>query len=331
MARREEALAMSRDKLLVVDNVKKYFIQGGIGAKRVIRAVDGVSLELDRGETIGLVGESGSGKSTLGRLVLRVYRPTSGRIIFDGVDITKLSESKLRPMRRRMQLVPQDPYASFNPLHTIGEQLLEPIIVHRIEGRREAREKVLAALEEVGLVPAEEFYTRYPYQLSGGQLQRAAIARAILLGPELLVADEPTSSLDVSIRASILDLLRSIQIKRKMTTIFITHDLATAKLVSNKIAVMYLGKIVEIGPSSEVLSKPYHPYTAALLTAIPRLSRRKTISVELRGEIPDPSQIPTGCRLHPRCPFARDKCRREEPELVDVEKNHRVSCFFPIS
>ncbi len=314
-------------------NLKKYFESRTARGKRIVRAVDGVSFTLRRGETLGLVGESGSGKSTLGRLVLRIYRPTAGRIYFEGIDITTLPEKKLRPLRRKMQLVPQDPYASFNPLQTIGEALSEPLLIHGVARNPvEARERVLEMLERVGLVPPEEFYERKPYLLSGGQLQRAAIARAMLLEPVLVVADEPTSSLDVSIRASILELLREFKEKLNQSMIFITHDLATAKLVADTIAVMYLGKIVEYGPVEKVLSEPAHPYTAALLTAIPKIrrGRPKWKPVELRGEIPDPSTPPKGCRLHPRCPFARENCSREEPGLVEVGKNHYVACHYPL-
>ncbi|MET1101152.1 MAG: ABC transporter ATP-binding protein [Pyrodictiaceae archaeon] len=324
---------MKGDILLVVENVRKYFERGSLGAKRVIRAVDGVSFRLRRGETLGLVGESGSGKSTLGRLVLRLYKPTSGRIIFEGIDITDLPESKLRPLRRKMQLVPQDPYASFNPLQTIGETLIEPLLVHGVASSREqARDMALKMLEKVGLVPPEEFFDRRPYLLSGGQLQRVAIARAMLLEPVLVVADEPTSSLDVSIRASILELLQEFKRRLNQSMIFITHDLATARLVSDTIAVMYLGKIVEYGPAKRVLENPLHPYTAALLTAIPRMRPAKQARrVVLAGEIPDPSSPPPGCRLHPRCPYATDVCRRREPELVEAEPGHWVACHHILS
>lgn len=315
-------------------NLKKYFESRTTRGKRIVRAVDGVNITVRRGETLGIVGESGSGKSTLGRLVLRLYRPTSGKVFFEEIDITDLPEKKLRPLRRKMQLIPQDPYASFNPLQNIGDALAEPLLVHGIATDKEdAKERVMRMLERVGLVPAEEFYERKPYLLSGGQLQRAAIARAMLLEPILVVADEPTSSLDVSIRASILDLLREFKARLNQSMIFITHDLATAKLVSDTIAVMYLGKIVEYGPASRVLKNPYHPYTAALLTAIPKI-RGKTVvkrMVELRGEIPDPSEPPTGCRLHPRCPFADEKCSKREPPLVEVEKGHYVACHYPLT
>ncbi|BEP17421.1 ABC transporter ATP-binding protein [Pyrofollis japonicus] len=323
---------MPRRELVVGEKLKKYFVHGGVFGKKIVRAVDGVDITVYRGETLALVGESGCGKSTLGRLLLRLYEPTSGKIVFDGVDITHMPEKRLRPLRKRMQLIPQDPYASFNPLKRIGEQLEEPLLVHKIAPPSEARRRVLEGLEEVGLVPAEDFYRRYPYQLSGGQLQRAAIVRAMLLEPDFIVADEPTSSLDVSVRAGILRLLKDFKDKLGGSMLFITHDLATAKLIADRIAVMYLGKIVELGPADKVLTKPLHPYTAALLTAIPRISRRKPpIQVELKGDVPDPSRIPKGCRLHPRCPFASEECKQREPELSEKAPGHYVACHHPLS
>ncbi len=321
------------EELLVLDNVKKYFVTGSFGSRRVVKAVDGVSLNVRRGETLGLVGESGSGKSTLGRVALRIYKPTEGKVIFSGVDITDLPERKLRPLRRKMQLIPQDPYASFNPVQTIGSAVAEPLIVHKIvSSEREARDKVLAILEQVGLIPPEDFYDRRPYNLSGGQLQRAAIARAMILEPVFVVADEPTSSLDVSIRANILNLLKEFKEKLGQGLIFITHDLTLASLVADTLAVMYLGKIVEYGPAEKVIKKPMHPYTAALINAVPKIRASLTNlpKVELKGEIPDPSKPPKACRLHPRCPFAKEICRREEPKLIEVEKNHFVACHNPI-
>ena len=322
---------MAREPLVAGYELRMYFVGGGLSRRRVVRAVDGVTVEIRRGETLGLVGESGSGKSTLGRLLLRVYKPTAGRVFFNGIDITDLPERKLRPLRRQMQLVPQDPYASFNPLQRIGDAIAEPLIVHGLADESEAREAAFKMLERVGLVPPEDYYYRYPSQLSGGQLQRAAIARAMILEPSFVVADEPTSSLDVSIRASILELLKEFKERLRQAMLFITHDLAVAKLISDTIAVMYLGKIVEVGPADKVLRNPLHPYTLALLTAIPRLrpSRLKR-RLALSGEIPDPSNPPPGCRLHPRCPLASPICSKEEPKLVEVENNHWVACFNPL-
>ena len=314
--------------ILKLINVRKYFEVGALGSKRIVKAVDGVSLQISRGETLGLVGESGCGKSTLGRVILRVYKPTSGKVIFDGMDITDLPEGRLRRLRRRMQLIPQDPYASFNPLKTVGYALTEPLVIHGVATPEEARELALRILERVGLTPPEEFFNRKPYQFSGGQLQRVAIARAMLLKPDLVVADEPTSSLDVSIRASILDLLKEFKEGLNQALIFITHDLALAKLVSDRLAVMYLGKIVEEAPTNELFQNPLHPYTLALLTAIPKLGKyRPKEEVILKGEVPDASRIPKGCRLHPRCPYATERCRKEEPPLSKVTTNHYVACW----
>ncbi len=320
---------MTREPVLKAEEVAKYFEVKAYGRKKVVKAVDGVSLEVREGETLGLVGESGSGKSTLGRVILRVYRPTRGKVFFKGRDITDLPESRLRPLRREMQMVPQDPYASFNPLIPVGEALTEPLVIHGVATREEAREAILKMFERVGLTPPEEYFNRRPHQFSGGQLQRIAIARAMLLQPKLVVADEPTSSLDVSIRASILQLLKEFQERLKQAVIFITHDLALAKLVSDRIAVMYLGKVVEEGPTNEIFSNPQHPYTLALLTAIPTLDDYEPPKkVVLRGEIPDPSKVPPGCRLHPRCPFATDECGREEPPLIEVRPGHKVACHL---
>ncbi len=322
---------MGDEYILIGEDLKKYFEVGAYGKKKIIKAVDGVTIRVRKGETLGLVGESGSGKSTLGRIVLRVYRPTSGRIVFDGKDITHIPEKKLRPIRRRMQLIPQDPYASFNPLLTIAESLTEPLIIHGLATREEALSKAAEMLEKVGLLPPEQFLYRRPDQFSGGQLQRIAIARAMMLEPDLVIADEPTSSLDVSIRASILTLLKEFQERLNQAVIFITHDLAIARLVSDTIGVMYLGKIVELGPKEKIFTKPAHPYTAALLNAIPTIDEYKPPhKIMLKGEIPDPSRIPEGCRLHPRCPLAKKECRTKEPVLIEIEEGHYVACHNPL-
>ncbi len=302
---------------------------GLFGRKRRIRAVDNVSLGIGRGEIYGLVGESGSGKSTIGRITLRLYKPTSGKVFFDGRDITNLSENRLRELRRKMQLIPQDPYSAINPAQTIGEALAEPLIVHEKMSRLEALEKAYKALEEVGLVPPDEFIKRRPYELSGGQLQRVVIARAMLLGPSYVVADEPTSNLDASIRASIIKLLLDFKNRYNLSMLFITHDIALISLIANRIGVLYLGQLVEEGPAEKVVSSPLHPYTKALLTATPLASEELEIEkIYLKGEIGDPSNPPKGCRLHPRCPFALEKCRSLEPPTINVGGNRFVKCWL---
>ena len=314
--------------LLEMKDVKMHFHVGAFGRKKIIRAVDGVSIQVERGEVLGIVGESGSGKSTLGRVALRLYKPTEGRVLFDGMDITDLSENSLRRMRRRMQLVPQDPYGSFNPIRKIGDSLIEPLEVHFNISKEEARDKVAGILERVGLSPPEEFMERKPYQLSGGQLQRVAIARAMLLEPDFVVADEPTSNLDLSIRASILELLMEFKEKLKQALMFITHDIVLASLISNRIAVLYLGRVMEEGAASEVVGNPRNPYTKALISSIPlERERLKIEEVHLRGDIADPSNPPPGCKLHPRCPFSMEKCVKEEPPLLEVN-SARVRCWL---
>lgn len=318
--------------ILEVEGVRKYFIQGGGilgGPKTVVKAVDGVSFSLRRGETLALVGESGSGKTTTGRLVLRLLEPDEGRIVFDGVDITHMPEKKLRKLRPRMQMIYQDPYASLNPRMPVGEAIAEPLVVHGLADKREARKRALEMLERVGLTPAEDFYARIPAQLSGGQRQRVVIARAMILEPELVVADEPVSMIDVSMRASILDLLKSFQKERGLAMIFITHDLSVARLIADRVAVMYLGKIVEEGPVEEVLRDPRHPYTAALVTAAPSIRMRRRKRLKVKGEIADPRSPPPGCRFHPRCPFATEECKRVEPELEEAD-GRKVACHHPL-
>jgi peptide/nickel transport system ATP-binding protein len=248
--------------------------------------------------------------------------------MFDGVDITKLPERRLRPLRRRMQLIPQDPYSAINPLHTIGEALMEPLMIHYGLERREALDRVLEMLGRVGLVPPEEFVNRKPNQLSGGQLQRAVIARAMLLNPDYVVADEPTSNLDASIRASIIDLLLEFRREYGQSLLFITHDISLVSLIADRVGVMYLGQLIEEGPTDQLIKEPLHPYTQALISAVPLSGELGYRKVTLKGEIGDPATPPPGCRFHPRCPFAMDICKRQEPPVVEVRPGIFVKCWL---
>ena len=310
--------------LLDVDDLRVHFALRGTFAQRVlgrqtasVKAVDGVSFQVRRGEVLGLVGESGSGKTTLGRAILRMVPATSGRIALGGRDITGLSEARLRPLRRRVQMVYQDPHASLNPAMTILQSVGHPLRIHRItDSRSAAREIVCNALERVGLVPVEQFLPKYPGDLSGGQKQRATLARAIITGPDLLVADEPVSMLDMSVRAKVLALMLDLRRDLDLTYVYITHDLATAKLVCDRVAIMYLGRIVEIGPTAEIFANPRHPYTEALLRAVPEPDPHRTVPRDLpRGEVPDAVFRPAGCAFHPRCPRAFAPCGWEGRDL----------------
>lgn len=326
------------EPVLIVKDLRKYFpvtrtlldmIRGH--SQEYIRAVDGISFTIKKGETLSLIGESGCGKTTTGRLVLRLEEPSGGQIIFKGRDITKLARKELRPLRRYMQMIYQDPYASLNPRIKIGDQIAEPLIIHGLATQREAREQVLAMLKRVGLTPPEEFYERLPHHLSGGQRQRVVIARAMILKPEFIVADEAVSMIDVSMRASILDLLESFRREYQLSTLFITHDIGVGRIVSNRIAVMYIGKIVEIGPTEEVINNPAHPYTKALIDAVPSIRRRERKRLKIRGDVPDPKNPPPGCRFHTRCPFATEDCSLAEPSITKVGQDHYVACINPIS
>ncbi len=310
------------EPLVRVTDLRVHFpVRRGIGGpKAVVRAVDGISLEVATGETLGLVGESGSGKTTLGRAMLRLVRPTAGRVEFEGRDITALGERELRPLRRRMQPVFQDPHAALNPAMTIGDAVAHPLLIQRLApDRAAARAKAAVMLERVGITPAGAFLDRYPEDLSGGQKQRIVLARALVTGPSLVVADEPVAMLDMSVRALVLELMADLRRDLGLTYVLITHDLATARLLCDRVAVMYLGRVVEIGPAATVLAQPRHPYTTALLAAVPRLdpaAAGRTRPV-LPGEVPDATDVPGGCRFHPRCPQAFEPCGPggEDPAL----------------
>jgi oligopeptide/dipeptide ABC transporter ATP-binding protein len=325
---------MSDEIILEIRNLKKYFQAGRSGwfsrRERVVHAVDDVDLQLQRGEVVALVGESGCGKSTLSLTLMGLEEATEGSIFFEGRDITHLTEKERKAIRQRIQMIFQDPYESLNPTQTIEEIVSEPLHVHGLSpDPEERRTRVSRALEDAGLKPADNFLRRFPHQLSGGQRQRVVIASALVLEPHLLLADEPVSMLDVSIRAEIINLLADIRNTRGISVIFITHDLGTVGAFADRVAVMYLGRIVEIGPMREVLKNPLHPYTQALLSVIPvpnpRLRKKRVI---LQGETPNPIDLPSGCRFHPRCPVAIAACRERDPALVAVGGDHQAACLL---
>ena len=299
-----------------------------VAGKRFVRAVDGVSFSVARSEIVALVGESGSGKSTIGRAILRLVRPTSGRVLFDGTDITTLSRSQLRPMRRRLQMIFQHPAPALNPRIRLGRSIAEPLDAAKVP-RAEGRARVAAILERVGLAAATA--QQFPHELSGGQLQRVAIARALVVDPDFVVADEPLSSLDLSVQAQIVALLKELQREMHASMVFITHDLAIAEFLSDRIIVMYLGKVMEIAPARRFTRGARHPYSRALLDAVPRLDpllERERAGTTLRGEIPSALDPPLGCRFHTRCPLAEERCRIEEPPLRRVADEHVVACWL---
>jgi peptide/nickel transport system ATP-binding protein len=320
--------------LVELTDLKMYFpIKSGIVLDRHvgdIKAVDGVSLEIKRGETLGLVGESGCGKSTVGRTILRLYEPTEGTILFAGQDITRLGESELRPLRRRMQMIFQDPYSSLNPRHSVGRIIAEPMTTHGIASRREANARVRELLQIVGL-PADAG-SRYPHEFSGGQRQRVGLARALSVNPDLIVADEPVSALDVSIQAQIINLLENLQSEFELTYLFIAHDLAVVRHISDRIAVMYLGTIVELSPAEELYDNPLHPYTISLLTAVPipdPVIERQRERILLAGDLPSPANPPPACRFHTRCPYVQPtRCKTDVPALRKLADGHIASCHW---
>ena len=320
--------------LLSVSNLKMHFpITRGIILQRQvgsIKAVDGITFDLMRGETLGLVGESGCGKSTTGRAILQLYEPTAGEVVFEGQDLTEINSGELRRMRRRMQMIFQDPYASLNPRMTVGSIVGEPLEVHKIGGsRREQQQRVQELLEIVGLNPY--FINRYPHEFSGGQRQRIGVARALAVNPSFIVCDEPISALDVSIQAQVINLLEDLQSEMGLTYLFIAHDLSVVRHISDRIAVMYLGKIVELADREVLYENPLHPYTQALLSAVPIPDpqvEKKRQRIILEGDVPSPAEPPTGCNFNTRCPQVMDICRQYEPSFSDVGDGHRVACFL---
>ncbi len=326
--------AVARDTLLDVRGLKMYFpvTQGIIFQRTVgyVRAVDDISFSVRRGQTLGLVGESGSGKTTIGRTLIRLYKPTAGEILFDGQDLAKLHGEQMRQMRRRVQMVFQDPYASLNPRYTIGSLVSEPMHIYNVGSNQEIRERTAELLRVVGL--RAEYIDRYPHEFSGGQRQRIAVARALAINPEFVIADEPVSALDVSVRAQVLNLLQRLQKQFNLTYLFVSHDLSVVRHVADRIAVMYLGKIVEIADRDELYNAPKHPYTKALLSAIPipdpKIERQRQ-RIILSGDLPSPINIPRGCRFHTRCPMAQSICRETEPAFEAKEgREHYAACHF---
>jgi oligopeptide transport system ATP-binding protein len=318
-----QPLAM-RDTLVSVRGLVKHFPVEG--SDEVVRAVDGVSFDILAGETLGLVGESGCGKSTVGRCLLRLIEPTAGQVIFEGQDVLSLDKKRLRQLRREMQIIFQDPYASLNPRMKIGDIIAEPLVIHNQGTKSERRDRVASLLNRVGLDP--DYMNRYAHEFSGGQRQRIGVARTLALNPKLIVADEPVSALDVSVQAQVVNLLQDLQEEFKLTYLFISHGLAVVEHISTRVAVMYLGRIVEIADAAELYARPLHPYTQALLSAIPIPDpRQKRKRVILQGDVPTPINPPSGCRFRTRCPLAIEECAHIDPELREVSPDHHVACI----
>ncbi|MCJ7449926.1 MAG: ATP-binding cassette domain-containing protein [Bacteroidales bacterium] len=318
--------------IVSIKDLKKHFpVKLGAFGERsgIVHAIDGISMDIHRGETLGLVGESGCGKSTTAFVIVQLYRATSGFVFFKGVDLTKLSERELRPMRTKIQIIFQDPYSTLNPRMTIGESIGEPIRAHKLMNNKEIKQHVFELLKDVGL--KSSFANRYAHELSGGQQQRICIARALAINPEFVVCDEPVSALDVSVQAQIINLMQDLQEKYKLTYLFIAHNLAVVRHISDRIAVMYLGRIAEIAEKNEIFDHTLHPYTKALLSAVPEADpkiERQRHRIILEGDVPDAISPPSGCRFHTRCPIAKEKCSQEIPDLEEKRPGHYVACHY---
>ena len=329
MSKEEKTLA-EREKLLEVKNLKKYFpVKGGVLQRTTgyVKAVDDVSFTIYKGETLGIVGESGSGKSTLGRTILRLLDPTEGEILFEGNDISTIGNRKMRPYRKNMQMVFQDPFASLNPRMSVGEIIEEPMIVQKLMKKQDRKNKVVDLLQKVGL--SEEARDKYPHEFSGGQRQRIGIARSLAVNPSFIIGDEPVSALDVSVQSQVLNLMDDLQDEFKLTYLFIAHDLSVVKHISDRVGVMYLGRLAEIGPKKNIYENPLHPYTRALLSSVPVPNmEKKREKIRLEGELPSPSNPPIGCAFNTRCPEAHERCMVDRPELIHQGEGQYVACHL---
>lgn len=316
------------EKLVEIKNLRKWFsVTSHSNLKKSVKAVDGVSFHIEKREILSLVGESGCGKTTCGKTILRIFNPTEGNIYFDGKDITRLNRKEMLKYRKKMMIIYQDPFGSLDPRMTIGSTITEPMEVHNLYSKKEREDRVIEIMKKVGLLPDQ--INRYPHEFSGGQRQRIGIARALATNPEFIVADEPVSALDVSIQAQIINLLKDLQEEFGLTLLFVAHDLSVVKHISDRVAVMYLGKIVETASKNELFNHPQHPYTRALLSAIPTPDPKKRKKGQiLTGDVPSPMNPPSGCRFNTRCPYVKDICREEEPELILTKNDHFVACHL---